>query len=127
MNLSTLLSKLQQAKINLWGITVYEMVGDGCLNGLGSNNDMNNGERFQFVNEIARKKDGSGNIIEGTYSVAWIEPRFLSDKNHETLKIIPDDDGTYKVQWIISEHVDFEGAGIKTGEKQFTVFYWSTK
>ena len=124
MKLSEQLSVLYQTK-ELWGIVVYECVGDGCLNGTGTNND----NAGHFINEIARKKYGNTSIeVEGEYTVAYIEP-----KQNKTfagiLKISRSPNEIYKVIWEPFETLrgEFEGVGLKTGEKQFTVFYWQTK
>lgn len=139
MQFSEVINKLNAPRENkdLWGIVVYEIVGDGCLNGLGTNN-YNGGN---FINEILRKKDGSKIIdvrkdIEGKYSTSWIEPKEPNEPCCGTLEIIPDNnDGTYKVKWMDiwgrrereNAPVEFEGIGVITGEKQLTVFYWETK
>lgn len=54
-----------------WGMVIYEKMGDGCLNGLWNNNDVNNTRRIH--NEIARKKGNKKKDVAGDYTVSWIE------------------------------------------------------
>lgn len=124
------LSELHHTK-KLWGITVYEIAGNGCLNGLGTNND--NGK--SLINEIARKKDGSHmKDVDGEYIVSYIEPK--DDRPFSgTLIITPNANGSYKFQWkqlkdcqdLKREKIGFEGVGLKTGMNQITAFYWQTQ
>jgi hypothetical protein len=45
-----------------WGMIIYEKTGDGTLSGLWKNNLSPNGT---ILNEIARKRKGDPNTIEG--------------------------------------------------------------
>ena len=62
MNLSTLSEELQKGKENLWGLIVYDVVGDGCVTGLWTNNE--HAPNRHFMNE-SLKKDVSDTEIAG--------------------------------------------------------------
>lgn len=122
MELSKLIEKLQQSvklENELWGIVVYERVGNGCLNGLWTNND----NSANFMNEIARKKEGEDkNNFSGNYTISYIEPNNIAYSGE--LKIVGN--GIYNFDWNINvgSNTIFKGVGFKTGENQLTAIYW---
>lgn len=125
MRPSELISELQKSKNELLGAIEYEIMGDGCLNGLWSNNkETVNG---RFMNEIARKKSNNAIEIDGEYTVAYIQ------NNHESftgsLKINRHHDGTYNLFWthIRNSNSEFQGFGFHIGGNKIIVLYWQTK
>ncbi len=131
MTTKQLIDALRIANQNeeLWGLIVYEIVGDGCLNGMWTNNDnllwTNNSRRI--MNEIARKSDGEHNNINGDYSVTYI------DFNNVTLSgtlTITENNGIFNFEWTINipnnnpNPFIFTGVGMRTGERQLTAIYW---
>lgn len=105
-------------KPNFWGIVVYEIIGDGCLNGVWTNNESDKG---LIMNEISRKKDGQESNIAGDYTVAWIEPN--QEPTCGTLEISED----YSLEWKGKKgNSIFRGKGVKTGTKQLVAIYWKT-
>ncbi len=131
MELKELIEKLNATNTNkkLFGLVVYEIAGNGCLNGMWSNNFSNG----IFMQEIARKiKNKNDDEISGEYFVSYIEPEI--EPIIGKLTIEKNNDETYNLKWHHlrasweKEETDpsivFEGIGMKTGEKQLTVFYW---
>jgi hypothetical protein len=113
----------------VWGMIAYEIVGDGCLNGLWSNDDKGRGK---VMNEIARKKgpdskkwdkasDENRMNINGEYNCAWIErgevPTIAELK-------ISNMGSAYSFEWLVDGVEHFIGVGRQVGAKQVLVTYW---
>ncbi len=100
-----------------WGIVVYEILEDGCLNGIWTNT-ANNGV---ISNEIAKKikdKENNNSLI-GTYQVSWIEP---SNESNQCILSINNIDSLYTLNW----GDEYKGKGFKMNNK-LIVTYWETK
>lgn len=105
---------------NFWGIVKYEIIGDGCLNGIWNNNDTS--KNGVIMNEIARKKDKDKNNIEGEYSLSWIEPD--QDPIVGTLSIKLNGIA-YEFEWNIDKRGPvYKGIGLMVGEVNLIAFYW---
>jgi len=106
---------------DFFGIVVYSIEKDGCLNGLWTNT-ANKGE---ILNEIAKKNDGNYNCIDGNYIVTYIEHcnrEVFSGK----LKIIHNSDNSYRLEWEIDGVIKFLGEGFIIGNR-LVVSYWECK
>lgn len=124
MELKKLIAALEKSTKTLWGMAVYEKVGNGCLNGLWTNNHhtLDN----CIMNEIARKKDGENkNDFSGNYTVSYIEPDNIAYTGKLTINR-NGSNGIYDFDWEINipNPAIFKGVGMQTGEKQLTVIYW---
>lgn len=103
----------------LWGMMVYEIIGDGCMNGLWTNTHT---ENRKVMNEIARKKKGNEkDEIAGEYYVSWIEEK--GGPVSGALKI-ESRITHYYLEWIVSGKVSFRGVGIQVADKRLVVTYW---
>lgn len=112
---------LQQTTNKFWGIVNYEVKGDGCFNGIWTNNDANKGG--VIMNEIARKNDNNPNEIIGDYYVSWIEPN--QPATFGFLKISPNGIA-YDFEWLVDNTSMFKGIGMQVGLHQVIAFYWKT-
>lgn len=105
----------------LRGVITYEILPDGCLNGVYSNNaQKTNGEIF---NEIAKRKPGQiKGEISGQYICCYID----SDYNvHECeLKVTGILNANYEFEWHKQGVKMFEGTGWRTKQNQLTISYW---
>ena len=105
------------ANPNLQGIVVYNRIGDGCLNGIWTNN-LSGG---RIMNECARKKDTDITCLAGEYTVTWI------DENHGitngTLEIVRDN-LVYNLTWKEGKTTLFYGIGIDCKETTFSAAFW---
>lgn len=101
----------------LWGIVIYEIFEDGCLNGLWKNNKSGS----ETKNEIAKKIDSLNKDLIGNYNVAWMGTEEVSNGTG-TLEIKKNDDlnSTYNLTW----NKEFIGEGFKLNNKLIAV-YWS--
>ena len=107
-----------------WGMVIYQKVGDGCLNGLWNNNDVNNQGRIH--NEIARKTSGIPNDTNGDYAVSWIEAN--NDIISGTLQVRPINNNTaFSFHWINEGVIAFRGVGMDIGSNQIAVTYWDSE
>jgi len=103
----------------LWGMILYEMTGDGTLNGLWTNTFTGS---KKVMSEIARKKgEGNRQEIPGEYYVSWIEDR--GGPVSGTLKIEARGNHYY-LEWIISGKLSYKGVGMLLAERQLAVTYW---
>jgi hypothetical protein len=103
----------------LWGMIIYELMGDGCMNGLWTNIHT---ESKKVMNEIARKKTvGDASDLTGEYYVSWIEAK--GGPVSGTLKI-ESRITHYYLEWIVSGKVSFKGVGLQVAEKRLLVTYW---
>lgn len=92
---------------DFWGIVIYDILEDGCLNGIWTNT-ANNGA---ISNEIAKKINCKENGLTGDYSVCWIEP---SDcKSHSRKLNITENNSLYTLTWSDK----FIGEGFKMNNK----------
>lgn len=107
-----------------WGIVNYEIIGDGSLNGIWTNNFEQRGGLI--MNEIARKIDNSQNdIFEGEYYVSWIEPN--QEPINGRLKIASIHSGELRFEWTINDNSGgFKGVGLRVGLNNIIAFYWKT-
>ncbi len=114
---------IEQNTNKFWGIVVYEIVGNGCLNGLWTNNDAKKGG--SIMNEIARKSDKKESEIIGDYTVAWIEAD--QEAVTGTLKITPNGI-TYNFEWFVEneDRSRFKAIGMQVGLSQVVAFYWKS-
>ena|ERR1700744_268823 len=114
---------MTQTKNPFWGAIIYEKKGDGTLNGLWKNNGLPNGT---IVNEIARKDNDSPNIIEGTYTVCWIEEN--NDPITGKLIITPSENNcAFSLEWRNQSGVTvFRGIGMPIGLQHISVTYWDS-
>lgn len=103
----------------LWGQIVYELLGDGCMNGVWTNVHT---ESKKVMNEIVRKKSG-GDLtdLSGEYYVSWIESK--GGPVSGTLKV-ESRTTHYYFEWIISGKLSFKGVGMKVSETRLAVTYW---
>lgn len=100
---------------DFFGIVVYSIESNGCLNGLWTNIDKG-GEIF---NEIAKKKDPKEEGISGDYLCTYIDCTF---ENLE-LSISWDDDKEYYIfKWELKDKLKFKGKGFQIG-RQLIVTY----
>lgn len=103
----------------LWGMVIYDLTGDGCLNGIWTNTHT---ECKKVMNEIARKKKGDEkDEFAGEYYVSWIEEK--GGPVSGTLKI-ESRITHYYLEWIVSGKISFRGVGIPVANKQLVVTYW---
>lgn len=103
----------------LWGMVIYDLIGDGCLNGIWTNTHT---ECKKIMNEIARKKKREEkDEFAGEYYVSWIEEK--GGPVSGTLKI-ESRITHYYLEWVVSGKVSFRGVGIPMTSKQLVVTYW---
>jgi len=103
----------------LWGMILYDIIGDGCLNGVWTNTHT---ESKKIMNEIARKKKGDDkDPIAGEYYVSWIEEK--GGPVSGTLKV-ESRITHYSFEWVVSGKVSFKGVGILMGADKLAVTYW---
>jgi len=103
------------------GIVLYNIELNGCLNGVYTNNDSNG----MIFNEIARRKAGSNNSIQGDYVCSYTENgNVLKEATltiAETNKTL---NRNYTFVWKDSKGQRiFEGIGFIMNEKQIAVYY----
>jgi len=98
---------------------VYEILPDGCLNGVGS--DTHTNTKNKIFNEVARKKkENNKKTIEGDYTTSYmnLQAVFIT----ADLKISPNK-GQYEFSWVEAGKEKYRGVGWKTRENQITVYY----
>lgn len=104
---------------DFFGIVIYSIEDDGCLNGLWTT-IANNGE---ISNEIAKKKNGENTCLTGDYIVTFIEhdnPLLISQGS---LLIKSGRNKLYELEWTIDNKTNkFFGKGFIIG-KQLIVSY----
>jgi hypothetical protein len=104
---------------NFFGVVVYSIADDGCLNGLWTN-IANDGK---IMNEIAKKSDTKISL-DGEYNVTYIEVDKQSYNGILKIDLIKDTENTYyQLNWIFTDKTKFLGKGFKIG-KQLIVSYW---
>ncbi len=108
-----------------WGMIVYEIKGDGCLNGLWTNNHIQTD--WTVRNEIARKKKNyvgqeQRDELTGLYTVVWIEDPENSGKSTSGKLTITFDKPTkvYSLLW----DKTFKGRGFLI-DGRLVVMYWN--
>lgn len=102
----------------LWGMIHYDLIGDGCLNGIWTNNDMAPGV---LLNEIARKIDIPRNELQGQYHCSWIEPD--EEPTNGLLRIVQTE-VRFDLEWTVDGQVRFRGVGMQLGVDRLVVLYW---
>ncbi|HPS72091.1 MAG TPA: hypothetical protein PLM70_07545 [Bacteroidales bacterium] len=107
----------------LWGFVVYDIMDDGCLNGIWTNSYA---QENQLMNEIARKEKISNDNIEiaGHYKLAWIEPNEKKPITGTLIITKKPDENTYLVEWRNGNKIAFYGKGLILGKKKLVVYYW---
>lgn len=103
------------------GVIVYEILPNGCLNGVYSNDHKNT--KNEIFNEIARKKQKEDtNKIEGIYSCSYID---LNSEVFECDLEITANNGRYEFIWteLVTGVTKFTGTGWLTRQNQITVMY----
>lgn len=107
---------------NFWGVISYEIAGDGCLNGLWTNNDRS--KNGIIMNEIARKEAGDRVDIPGNYQSSWIEP----DRRPINANLKISENGiSFNFEWFVDGEIVaplFKGVGMRVGLYQIVCFYW---
>lgn len=103
------------------GIITFEILPDGCLNGVYSNDDL--ATKGKIFNEIAKKinLDTSDDSITGTYNCAWFDIGAIIEESKLIITLV--NNGSYKLEWTKNGIIMFEGAGWKTRDNQLTCFY----
>ena len=112
-------------KEQFFGIVVYSICEDGCLNGLWTNigDEKTSDKRGQIWNEIAKKNDDTLGLA-GKYTDTYIGDS--NDPHIGTLEIKqPDETNYYELDWLDSDKKIFKGKGFKF-DKQLIVSYWQT-
>ncbi len=110
----------EKKHIQFWGIINYEIIGDGCLNGVWTNNFEHKGG--VIMNEIARKRENCQNSrIDGEYYVSWIEPNQTPINGKLSISIIREE---MHFTWNIDNTNVFSGVGLQVGLKNIIAFYW---
>jgi hypothetical protein len=106
------------AHSTFFGLIIYDVLPNGCLNGVYSNDDA----RLDIGNEIA-KKNNTNVDIDGDYSCAWIElggnPPLLAALE------VRNNNGVYEFIWRQQNGNNeiFRGHGIRLNN-QIAVVYW---
>ncbi len=106
-------------KNNILGIVVYEMSLDGCLTGFWTDNKL----QGELLNEIAKKKSGLPNQLEGEYKSAYIDIGNVVVEGE--LVVEKTKDNLYTLKWINIKNnkIEYIGYGYKFGN-QFIASYW---
>ena len=138
-------------KSSSWGLKIYDIAEDGCLNGTWTNNGLltNDGHHSEMMNEIAKKITNPIKVIPeeikeifnnysknekeqnykdnlpGYYWLSWIELDNDEGVVIAWLKIIPQNNGVYILLWVDDKlkKITFEGRGLKIGENKLAVIY----
>jgi len=102
------------------GVVVYEILPDGCLNGVYANNGVD--AKNKIFNEIARKKKKTENDdgIPGCYACSYID---IGNSVHICDLEISNNNGQYTFIWKENETLKWEGIGWRTRDNQITVSY----
>ena len=110
------------------GIAVYEILPNGCLNGVYSNDHPDT--QNEIFNEIARKvsEDGADTIV-GKYVCCYISIGNEACNCDLEIQIATrrKRNGQYDLIWSRNKKVIFEGTGWKTRGNQLTVSYRDCK
>jgi hypothetical protein len=122
--------KIEDLDNSPWGLIVYDIVEDGCLNGLWTNPGLNE----ETMNEIAKykgciEKGKEPCIYAGDYDITYIENnKFIEDENRifkGTLTIKLENERKdifyYSLERNFEDNTQFKGRGFKIG-KQLVVF-----
>jgi hypothetical protein len=106
------------------GVMVYEILPDGCLNGVGA--DTWSDTKNEIFNEMAKKvSDSTKGEILGTYKGVYTGLNGLLVETK--LEISPSKEAHYSFNWYEGESRDkwnYEGLGWLTRPNQITVLYW---
>lgn len=110
----------------LWGMIIYEITGDGCLNGLWNNN---HNPKTRVMNEIARKtQDQPAGVysddITGRYTVSWIEETGIKPDCDELRVSSTQNSSDYRFEWNNGGNRIFTGRGFRIGLNKMAVTYW---
>ena len=102
------------------GITVYNIEGNGCLNGVYINEHANG----TVVNEILRKDTQDISKIDGTYTFHYFDE---NNDSYVGTAIISESHNVYDISWQVNTDSKprFYGKGYRIGEKQLIFSYWS--
>jgi len=114
-------TETKENKKKFWGIVNYEIIGDGCLNGTWTNNDVGRGG--VIMNEIARKNDNKQNEVVGSYYASWIEPN--QQPITGALQITQHGEELH-FEWTSNNVSVFKGVGLQVGLHNVIAFYWKT-
>jgi hypothetical protein len=106
----------------IFGVMVYEILPDGCLNGVGS--DTHKRTNDKIFNEVARKKNGpTEKTIKGKYTSSYmnLDGKFIV----ADLEITPDKERKERFIFLWTEEGKpaYQGTGWKTRENQVVVYY----
>ena len=103
---------------NEFGIVLYNIENDDCLNGVWINPDSKNVIRNEIAKRIRKGKDG----IDGSYLCSYIEWRnvIVNGTLEITLR-----SGYYEFYWTDNSDPknNFEGNGYRMNDKQIAVYY----
>lgn len=102
-----------------WGIVIYDILEDGCLNGIWTNTS----NKDKISNEIARKISCKEKL-DGDYTVCWIEPN--NEINEGKLIIGKSDSLYYALTWRYKDKSEYTGKGFRMNNK-LVVTYWKTE
>jgi hypothetical protein len=110
----------------LWGIIIYDIAGDGCLNGLWNNN---NNSKMRVMNEIARNMQDEPNAIysddiTGLYTVSGIDERGNKPNCDELRVSSTPNSSIYRFEWNNLGNRVFTGSGFRIGLNKIAITYW---
>ncbi len=103
------------------GVMVYEILPDGCLNGVGSDTHPNTNNKI--FNEIARKKNGLNDQIIGDYTCSYMNLKGQLITADLKIKQNKKSKGQFEFSWIEETIETYKGIGWKTKENQIAVYY----
>jgi len=105
------------------GVIVYEILPNGCLNGIYSNDAMSTTN--EIFNEIARKiPNANKDEILGKYACSYIDLGNKIEICDLEINAPPSKKGQYQFTWTKKGTKIFEGIGWLTRHNQITVSYW---
>lgn len=108
------------SKLKFTGVVIYEILPDGCLNGIYTNDhQLTNGKIF---NEIARKKSEDYNDVIGDYVCSCIDFNNQVKNCELTIRFSPKNN-QYKLDWSDNQGPLFNGIGWLTRDNQLSVIY----
>ncbi len=114
---------MSKSKETLSGVITYEILPDGCLNGIYSNDHPKT--QNKIFNEIARKSDENPEEILGEYICCYIDFGNTIQKCKLIIhnKSKRKQNGQYHFEWFDGKEMIFEGTGWLTRKNQLTVSY----
>jgi hypothetical protein len=108
------------------GVIVYDILPDGCLNGLGSDNDKDT--KNEIFNEIARKKsDENSDGIAGNYICSYSDTNDVIRKCCLTIGESPKNQFHFHWHKIEGRTWEFIGIGWRIKPNQIAVSYRQSK